>query len=272
MIRLTTLVENTALGGRLRAEHGFSVFVETESGSLLFDTGQTDAFIHNAKILNRDLSRVEKVVLSHGHYDHAGGLSYLSKLTKPVVYAHPEIFRERYVQSEDRLQYIGMEKQAFYEENGITFEFLEHSKEIVKGAYTTGVEAMVTDFEEVTKTFVYKSNGEYRQDDIIDDLSLVLHAKRGLFIVFGCAHRGIINIIRQAEEEFGRNVYGFVGGTHLGPAGDIQKRRTFEELKKKNLSIIGPSHCTGLLTTAQLYCEFKDKVLFNNAGSVIELD
>jgi len=272
MIRLTTLLENTATGGIFRAEHGFSVFVETDNGSFLFDTGQTDAFIHNARILKIDLSRVEKVVLSHGHYDHAGGLSYLSELTKPVVYAHPEIFRERYYQSGNDLRYIGIEKREFYEEKGVQFVLYDRPKEIVKGVYTTGFEEMRTDFEKVDKNFVYKVSGEYRKDDVVDDMSLVLQTKRGLFIVFGCAHRGIINIIRQAEEHFGRKVFGFIGGTHLGPADDTQKERTIEELKKMDIEIIGPSHCTGLLMSAQLYCEFKDKVVFNNVGSVIELD
>ncbi len=272
MIRLTTMVENTATRGMLRAEHGFSVLVETDNGSFLFDTGQTDALIHNARVLNKDISLIEKVVLSHGHYDHCGGLSYLSELAKPVVYAHPEIFRERYHQSRSGRRYIGIEKRSFYEDRGIQFVLNDKPTEIINGAYTTGVEEMRTDFENIDKNFVYKDHNEYKKDDVIDDMSLVLETGKGLFVVFGCAHRGIINIIRQVEEQFRKKVFGFIGGTHLGPADDIQKIRTIEELRKSDISIIGPSHCTGLLMTARLYCEFKNRVVFNNVGTVIELD
>jgi 7,8-dihydropterin-6-yl-methyl-4-(beta-D-ribofuranosyl)aminobenzene 5'-phosphate synthase len=272
MIRLTTLVENTATRGGLRAEHGFSVLVETNNGSFLFDTGQTDAIIHNARVLNKDISMIKKVVLSHGHYDHGGGLSYLSGLTKPLVYAHPEIFRDRYSQSGNSRRYIGMEKRCFYEDRGVRFVLNDKPVGIIKGAYTTGVEKMTTDFEKIDRNFVYKENNEYKKDDVIDDMSVVLETRRGLFVVFGCAHRGIINIIRQVEEQFDKKVFGFIGGTHLGPADDIQKKRTIEELRKSDISIIGPSHCTGLLMTARLYCEFKNRVVFNNVGTVIELD
>jgi 7,8-dihydropterin-6-yl-methyl-4-(beta-D-ribofuranosyl)aminobenzene 5'-phosphate synthase len=272
MIRLTTLVENTASWAGFRSEHGFSVFVETDNGAFLFDTGATDCLIHNAKFLDIDLARVEKVVLSHGHYDHAGGLPYLLKYTKPVVYAHPEIFRERYAQIGTDLRYIGIEKRDSYEKKGVTFILRDEPVEIIKGVHTTGFEEMTTDFEEVDKNFVYKVGDAYEKDDVPDDMSLVLHTGKGLFVIFGCAHRGIINIIRQTEKQFGKKVFGFIGGTHLGPANDIQRERTMEALREMDMEIMGPSHCTGLLMTARLYCEFNNKVVFNNAGSVVELD
>ncbi len=273
MIRLTTIVENTATGTGLRAEHGLSVLVETETDCLLFDTGQTDCLIHNAKVLGVDLSRIEKVVLSHGHYDHTGGLTYLCDYaTSPIVYAHPEIFRQRYVKSGDNLRYIGMEKRALYEEHGARFVLSDRPAEVIKGVYTTGLEEMTTDFEEVDKGFVYKTGTEYKKDDVPDDMSLVLDTRKGLFVLFGCAHRGIINIIRQVEKEFEKKVFGFIGGTHLGPASEILKRRTMEELKGMNLEVIGPSHCTGASMTERFQDEFDNKIVSSNAGAIIELD
>ncbi len=274
MFRITTVVENTSASKPgFRAEHGLSVLVETEKEKFFFDTGQSDVFIHNARLLNIDLTKIKKVVLSHGHYDHGGGLKYLLDYTKPVVYAHPEVFRERYSKLSDtgKLRYIGIEKREFYEEKGVKFVLDDKPMEVSKNVYTTGFEEMVTDFEEVDKNFVHNKNGVYEKDDVPDDMSLILDTKRGLFIVFGCAHRGIINIIKQAEKTFNKRVFGFIGGTHLGPASDYQRKMVIEELKKMDLEIIGPSHCTGLKMTAELYCIFKDKVIFNNVGTVLEV-
>ncbi|MBN2468499.1 MAG: MBL fold metallo-hydrolase [Deltaproteobacteria bacterium] len=271
MIRLTTLVENTASKGSLRAEHGLSVLVETGQEVMLFDTGQTDALLHNAEVLGMDLSRIGTVVLSHGHYDHAGGLPYLAALTKPVVYAHPEIFRKRYAQAVNQMRYIGIRDRTWYEKGGIRFILDEEPREVLLDVYTSGTVAMTTDFEKVDKNFVYQVGDRYEKDDVPDDLSLVLNTQKGLFIIFGCAHRGIINIITQAEGRFGRKVFGFIGGTHLGPADEIQKERTIKALKAMDLELIGPNHCTGALMAARLFGELGGVVVFNNVGSVVEL-
>ena len=274
MFRITTVVENTSASKpKFRAEHGLSIFIETKKEKFFFDTGQSDVFVHNAKLLNIDLTKINKVVLSHGHYDHGGGLKYLLDYTKPVVYGHPEIFRDRYSKLSDtgKLRYLGIEKREFYEEKGIRFVLDDKPMEVSENIYTTGFEEMTTDFEEVDKNFVYKKNGVYEKDDVTDDMSLILDVKKGLFIIFGCAHRGIINIIRQAEKTFNKRVFGFIGGTHLGPASDYQRKMVIEELEKMDLEIIGPSHCTGLKMTAELYCAFKDRVIFNNVGTVLEV-
>lgn len=274
MIKITTMVENTAPRAKLRAEHGLSVLVETDSDKILFDTGQTDAIIHNAEVLNVDLNTVKNVVLSHGHYDHAGGLKYLLDTADLNVYAHPEIFRKRYSKAygKNSLRYIGIESREFYEQKGANFILDDKPIKIGENIYTTGFEPMMTDFESVDKNFIYETENGYKKDDVPDDMSLVIDTHEGIFIILGCAHRGIINIIKHAENIFGKKVFGFIGGTHLGPASDFQREKTILELKKnKDLKIIGPSHCTGLLMSAKLYCELDDKVIFNNVGTIIEV-
>ena len=274
MIKITTMVENTAPRAKLRAEHGLSVLVDTGYDKILFDTGQTDAIIHNAEVLNVDLSAIKNVVLSHGHYDHGGGLKYLLDIkTHLNVYAHPEIFRKRYSKAYgNSLRYIGIESREFYEQKGANFILDDKPIKIAENIYTTGFEPMVTDFESVDKNFVYETKDGYKKDDVPDDMSLVIETEKGVFVIFGCAHRGIINIIKHIENVFDKKVFGFIGGTHLGPASDFQREKTILELKKnKNLKIIGPSHCTGLLMGAKLYCEFDDKVIFNNVGTTIEI-
>jgi len=180
MFRITTVVENTSASKpKFKAEHGLSIFIETEKEKFFFDTGQSDVFIYNAKLLNIDLTKINKVVLSHGHYDHGGGLKYLLDYAKPVVYGHPEIFRDRYSKLSDtgKLRYLGIEKREFYEERGVKFVLDDKPMEVSKNIYTTGFEEMTTDFEEVDKNFVYKKNGVYEKDDVTDDMSLNLKHK-----------------------------------------------------------------------------------------------
>ncbi len=275
MIKITTLVENTATKARFRAEHGFSMLIEKDGELILWDTGQTDAVIHNAKLLNIDLSKIKKVALSHGHYDHVGGLKYLLDYTQPTVYAHPDIFRKRYSKLSDdgSLRYIGIEDRDFFEKKKAKFVLNDKPIEITEGIFTTGFEDMHTDFEEVDKNFVYETQNGYQKDYVDDDMSLVIDTKDGLFVLFGCAHRGIINIIDNVENHFNKKVIGFLGGTHLGPASPNQREKTIEELQKRDyIKIMGPSHCTGMLMNAELFCNFKNRIIFNNVGTITTIE
>ncbi|AEA34471.1 MBL fold metallo-hydrolase [Hippea maritima] len=270
MLKITTLVENTAVRAKFRAEHGLSMLIEKDGETVLFDTGQTDALIHNAKLLGVDLSKIDKVILSHGHYDHVGGLKYLLDYTKPTIYAHPEIFRKRYSKLSDdgNLRYIGIEDREFFEKKGARFVLSEEPIEVAKGIWTSGFVKMTNDFESVDKNFVYEKDGELIKDEVEDDLSVFIEINGSLFVLFGCAHRGIINIMKQAESTFNKCILGFLGGTHLGPADEIQREKTIEALKEMDLRVMGPSHCTGLLMTSKMYCEFGDRVVFNNVGVI----
>ncbi len=274
MIKITVLVENTAVRAKQRAEHGLSMLIERDGEFILFDTGQTDAIVHNAELIGVDLTKVNKVILSHGHYDHVGGLKFVLDYTKPKVYARPEIFRKRYSKLSDdgNLRYIGIEDRGFFESKGAEFVLSEEPIEVAKGVFTTGFESMTTGFEEVDKNFVCEKNGKFVKDNVEDDMSVVLDTKDGLFVLFGCAHRGIINIILDVEKKFGKKVVGFAGGTHLGSASEKQRDETIKALKRINLKMMGPSHCTGVEMTARLHCEFGNRVFFNNVGNVIELE
>ncbi len=271
MVSIITVVENTSRGGLLKAEHGLSFLIEKDGELMLFDTGQSDAILWNCDKLGIDLSSVEYIVLSHGHYDHVGGLEHILEFSKPEIVAHPEIFRERYARTPTGdMRYIGIKKREFYESRGAKFIFDDRPREVMDGIFTSGFEPMATDFESVDRGFVYRDGDVYRPDDVPDDMSLVIETERGLFVVFGCAHRGIINIINHVENVFGRKVFGFVGGTHLGPAPTNQKEKTIVKLRDMGLEVIAPLHCTGLAMACRLYREFGNRVVFANVGSTIE--
>ena len=144
-IRITVICENTvATSLPASGEHGFAVFIETKSGNYLFDTGQGISILPNAECLKKDLTSIKKVSLSHGHYDHTGGLPNILKLTKGVeIYAHPDIFSKKYARlktnGKETERYIGIKhKKEYYEKRGAQFIYSSSFREIDKDIYLTG--------------------------------------------------------------------------------------------------------------------------------------
>ena len=278
-VKITTLCENTvgAVDGRLRllAQWGFSALVEVNNEKVLFDTGVGMSTIMNALHLQADLRGVRKIVLSHGHIDHTGGLKdVLTYLDSAEVYAHPDGFKSKYrVKKGEKPEYIGMPfKREYLESLGAKFVLSEEPVQIGKNMLTTGQVNRVTEFESVSKNFRIKEDGEFVHDDIPDDQSLVIKTPKGLVVVLGCAHSGIINTLVHVREITGESrFHSVIGGTHLIGAKSDRLNKTVEELKSFNIEKIGVSHCTGMPAMVALSQEFKDKMFANNSGSVIEI-
>ena len=274
--RITILCENSvARPGALIAEHGFAALIETPQTSILFDTGQGFGLLNNAKEIGRDLSQIAAVVLSHGHHDHSGGLpSLLDHLQRPVtVVAHPDIFSERYWRSKFELRPIGMVAQrAELEGQGALFSLDRNYRQLTENLYCSGEVPRRTTFEKGDPHLVIPDgSGGYGLDPFLDDLSLALRTKKGLVILLGCAHAGVINIIDHFKEQSGdERICALIGGTHLGPASEEQFQTTLTALKRYRIGKIGLSHCTGLNRGAQLFQEFAGRSFFAAAGTVLE--
>jgi len=276
MIKVTVLCENSVFFSEgAVAEHGWSVFIETEQGNLLLDTGQGLGIINNARVLEKDLNTIQGIVLSHHHYDHTGGLrSVLEDIKRKVpVYAHPQLFKESYVTRKGKTRYIGVPyNQALLETLGADFSFGAGAREIMPGVFLTGEVPRLTQYEKGDQDLVVKDNGVFVKDNIIDDQTLVFKTLQGLFVVLGCAHSGIINTLEYARKITGEErIHTVIGGTHLGPASEEQRAESIQALKKYNISRLGVSHCTGLPTSARLAHEFGEKFLYCNVGTVIEV-
>lgn len=278
-IKLITLSENTASMTRdILAEHGFSVYLETNETRLIFDTGQSISAAHNAKTLGLDLSGL-CIALSHGHYDHTGGLESILLLTGPAnVYCHPDAFAPKYVERHGSLRYIGfVRRRQEYERMGASFCVSRQPQKLGKGIWLLGEIPRITDFETPEEDLLVK-DPEMRIDPLLDDQALAVETDKGLVIVLGCAHSGLINIIEHARNVTGvRKIAGVIGGTHLGfsdanrAAARMRLEKTVRALREYDIGLLGVSHCTGPVAAARLFDEFGDRFVFNCAGTVIEI-
>ena len=256
------------------AEHGLAIFMETDCGNYLLDTGQGKAIVNNAMVLGLDLRTIKGIIMSHHHWDHTGGLGPVLDLKGAVdIYTHPDFFKESYNIGGKKVRYIGVPyPRPLLEGKGATFKFSNEFREIESGMWLTGEVPRRTDYERGDKNLVMKSNGGYVKDDIPDDQSVVIETEKGLFIILGCCHSGIINTLSYIVEKMGRcHIYAVIGGTHLGPVSDEQKEKSIDALKAFDIERIGVSHCTGLKTASRLAGEFGDRFFFCNVGTVVEV-
>lgn len=268
---ITTLVENSvSQGGKsLLAEHGLSFYVEAGDHKILFDTGQNLAISNNARVLGIDLSRIEAVVLSHGHYDHSGGLQSLLQVNKNfILYGHPDIFSPKVRENNGNYKYIGIPMdQSELENRGVVMRLSREPMEIAPGIMTSGEIKLANDFEDVECDFYLKKENEIVRDTLADDQCLILETPKGLVVLLGCSHRGVINTLHHVAGLKGSGkIHAILGGLHLGKASDGKLSKIIDCMQDFDLEMVGIGHCTGPRAFLALANEFKDRVFFNTVG------
>ena len=273
--RITILCENSVgpLSGTL-GEHGFSALIEPSVAEpLLFDTGQGLTLLHNARRMNKDLSLVKQVVISHGHYDHVGGLKpLLDECGAKQVYSHPSIFRSRFrVKDTGDFHPIGIQaSRQELEASGASFDFSKEFRAIAPGTFLTGEVPRVTAFESGDQGLYRDSTGQ-ELDTTPDDQSLVLETSRGLVLI-GCCHAGLVNTVEHVAYMTGRrDIYAVIGGTHLGFCSQEQLGKTAELLRTLGIKKLAASHCTGFAASARLSQELPKAFQVAMVGYALEV-
>ena len=261
-IRVTVLVENTAFGRHLRAEHGLAFWIESGPHRILFDTGQTpEVLFHNAECLGIDLSTTDTVVLSHGHYDHTGGLNAILAQGGGVdLFLHPGALARRYSRGKDgSVNEIGMPGSPDREElstKAASVTWTSKCSTIRDGISVTGGVPRNTDYEDTGGGFFLDERCEV-PDPIDDDQAVFFDSAEGTVVLLGCAHAGVVNTLRHVQAQADHNLFvGVVGGTHLVAASDERMRKTVEALGEFELDLLAPVHCTGARSQVRLASEF----------------
>jgi 7,8-dihydropterin-6-yl-methyl-4-(beta-D-ribofuranosyl)aminobenzene 5'-phosphate synthase len=246
-MKISILTDNHP-GGNTPAEHGLSYLIEFDGKRLLFDTGQSDMFMTNARMMNASLTNIDMVILSHGHFDHGNGLDYLSDTT---LLCHPGCFIKRYRKT-DR-SYIGLKNSKI--ELAGKYELVTSAKpyKISDRIIFLGEIPRLTDFESQTTSF---DSEDGKADYVPDDSAVAIILPEGLFVITGCGHSGVVNTLEHARKITGINIlHGIMGGFHLKER-SLQTRETIKYLKDNKLNHVYPSHCTDLPALSLFYETF----------------
>ena len=254
-MKLIVLVDNnTFIDEYYLGEPAVSYYIEDSDDKILFDTGYSDAFMKNAEKMNIDLGRVNKLVISHGHNDHTGGLKYFFKNQRDVeLISHPKSFDYK----EDAGLYIGTPIKEDSLAKRCKLKLSKEPVQISKNITYLGEIPSLNNFEpryKIGKTVV---DGQEADDLIEEDSAIVYKGSRGLFIVTGCSHSGICNIIEYAKKVCNDDrIYGVIGGFHLF-LNDDRLKKTIEYLKSCNIELLYPCHCVSLEAKIEIAKQMK---------------
>lgn len=253
-LTITQVVENTAGGPGLLAEHGVAFHIDADGHQLLFDTGQGLALTHNAKRLDLDLAQLDSIILSHGHYDHSGGLNEVLLLTGPVkLYLHPQALAKKYnrngrdisapIAAQTQLASLG------------ELVYTRTPMEIYPGVFLTGEIPRINPLEDTGGPF-YQNKDCSELDELADDQALFFDTSEGLVVLLGCGHSGVINTLQYVQQISGKqDILAVIGGMHLLHATEERLSFTGDSLADLGVHHLAPNHCTGL----DAVCYFKQR-------------
>ncbi len=275
-VRITVLAENCVERPGLLAEHGLALWIEAGSQRVLFDTGQGGVLVNNAYRLGISLDRVDAVVLSHGHYDHTGGLVDALRGTRPAaIYLHPEAMKPKVIRNQDGTsREVGMPPAAAesLQRHRDRLVLTDQPTPVAPALMVTGPVPRVTDFEDTGGPFFLDPKCR-KPDPLTDDQAVFFESKQGTVVLLGCAHAGVINTLRFVRRLTGeRPIHAVLGGMHLVGASPQRLTATIDALRALNPGSLGPAHCTGRTATAVLWESLPDRCMPFHVGTQIAFD
>lgn len=259
MASISVLAENSVRAPGLLAEHGLAWWIDTGRHRVLFDTGQGMVILHNARALGIDLSTADAVVLSHGHFDHAGGLEeVLAVAPRATLFLHPQAVEPKFSGSGGRSRKISTDfvESRRFESGNRRVVMSREPVEVVPGIWMTGEIPRTNDFEDTGGPF-FLDAALTQPDPLLDDQAVYFHTPEGVVVVLGCAHAGVVNTLRHIGQlTANAPVHAVLGGAHLNTASDLRMDRTMEALHEIFPASIGFNHCTGQRAILRLNREF----------------
>ncbi len=272
-VNITILVDNHA-GDGLTGEHGLAMWIRAAGKTILFDTGQGSAFEKNVRLLGVDLRKADALVLSHGHYDHTGGIpQVLREVSGIEVYCHPAVVRPRYALRNGTATAIQMPRKSKAALDTLSPERLHWVQHPLMLSDTIGITGFIrrkTDFEDTGGPFYLDPDGK-RPDLIDDDLALWIRTDQGLVVCLGCCHAGLVNTIQHIRGTSGtEKIRAIIGGLHLMAADSQRIGRTIDALRSYSPSIIVPCHCTGDNAFASLQDALGERVVAGMSGETYQ--
>lgn len=272
-MKITVLVENTTSNHNLRVEHGLSLYIETKKHKILFDAGDSDLFIENARKLKIDLSLVDLFILSHGHHDHGGGLNAFLEINNlATIYVQKHAFNPHFSLRGGTFVDISVPKPTHLERIKYTDNIF-----IIDDELTLFSHIKERDFYPQSNQNLYMTDHHtYVHDDFSHEQNLIIKSKNQHCLFAGCAHHGMINIIHEASSIIGHQVDVAIGGLHLySRSSGISE--TIDTIKDLGTSLLNTKtklftcHCTGDKAYEILKPIMKDQMTYIRTGETIEI-
>ncbi len=270
-MKFSFLVENRTNHEGILAEHGLSIYIETEEKTILFDAGASDAFAVNADRMGIDLAAADLAVISHGHYDHTGGFPLFCRRNRTApIYLHKNAFRRSHGFSNGKIEERMCGIRWNEEQRKLLDDRIHYTDgvcRITENIAVTGTIPYAEGFEPSERFYYYNVNGEPVEDDMSHEQALVIREEDGLYVFSGCSHRGAVSALQAARALFpGEKTAAFVAGMHLYEADEQTRGKTVSEVAAADVGRVFPVHCTGLDAICDLRAALKERCILAGAG------